>query len=289
MRHGTTTARIRPLPLLALAAAIWLAGGTTVKASQAPRGASVQECLDCHGRQGFSASFAGQRLSLYVDPQAYTASIHGTNACTTCHPLGGLQPHVKSYSPRATARAVDDNCRHCHKEVAGQYQQGVHAREFYGASAALCSDCHGSHDIRKKTDSRSLVYPTNVPSTCGRCHQGEEMKTYQESFHGRAISLGTAKTAQCASCHGSHDIRGPEDPASAVAEVNLPQTCARCHLYPRENFTKGKEHAVVVSKGPGAPMYYTLKFFTWLTIVTMVALILHIEVELLGKLKRLGG
>ena len=74
-----------------------------------------------------------------------------------------------------------------------------------------------------------------------------------------------------------------------VAESKIPSTCAQCHLYPRENFAKGKEHAVLAPRGPGAPMYWTLKFFTWLTILTMIALILHIEVELFGKLRRKEG
>jgi predicted CXXCH cytochrome family protein len=40
---------------------------------------------------------------------------------------------------------------------------------------------------------------------------------------------GDAKTAACASCHGSHDIRSAKDVKSKVYASNLPGTCATCH------------------------------------------------------------
>jgi hypothetical protein len=39
-------------------------------------------------------------------------------------------------------------------------------------NSAVCTDCHGVHDIRKTTDSASHVNPANMLATCQKCHAG---------------------------------------------------------------------------------------------------------------------
>jgi hypothetical protein len=36
---------------------------------------------------------------------------------------------------------------------------------------AVCSDCHGVHDIRKSSDPNSSVMKANISKTCRRCHK----------------------------------------------------------------------------------------------------------------------
>ena len=36
-------------------------------------------------------------------------------------------------------------------------------------SAPNCADCHGFHDIKRKTDPASRIFRTTVPETCGNC------------------------------------------------------------------------------------------------------------------------
>jgi hypothetical protein len=38
--------------------------------------------------------------------------------------------------------------------------------------SAVCTDCHGVHNIRKTDDSASSVNPANLLTTCQKCHQG---------------------------------------------------------------------------------------------------------------------
>jgi hypothetical protein len=38
--------------------------------------------------------------------------------------------------------------------------------------AAVCTDCHGVHDIQKPEDPSSSVMSANLQKTCGACHQG---------------------------------------------------------------------------------------------------------------------
>jgi hypothetical protein len=76
------------------------------------------------------------------------------------------------------------------------------------------------------------------------------------------------------------------DPQATYSATRLPDTCARCHGgEAQENFIKGIEHKTLAA-GSGLPEYYTFKFFIWLTILTVVALIVHMEVELFHLFKR---
>jgi cytochrome b subunit of formate dehydrogenase len=50
-----------------------------------------------------------------------------------------------------------------------------------------------------------------------------------QSFHGLAAQIGGVSAANCASCHGVHDILPSSDPASSISPANLPTTCGKCH------------------------------------------------------------
>lgn len=243
-----------------------------------------QECLKCHDQHA-SANGSGA----YVDAAEFIKSVHATLACTACHEdIRANVKHGKS-GARELAKKVDLSCRKCHMDVAGVYDQSSHGKLFLaGKETALCSDCHGNHNIRKANDPKSWVYPLNSPKTCGKCHDPMYEKTYAESFHGRAVSLGSLTAATCVSCHGSHNILGPSDPKSTVNKANIPQTCAKCHLQARGNFAKGTEHAELKSQGPGASTYWTLKFFTWLTISVVTLLLIHMEMELWRRYHDIG-
>jgi len=53
-----------------------------------------------------------------------------------------------------------------------------------------------------------------------------------------------------------------------------------------ENYSVGVEHKVLEANGAGAPQYNTFKFFVWLTIITVICLILHMEMDLLHLFKK---
>ncbi len=111
------------------------------------------------------------------------------------------------------------------------YQDSVHGRatEKGSTKAAVCTDCHGSHEIIAANDAKSPIYKFNVPATCGKCH-AEIAKTFNESTHGQAIARGNGSSPVCTDCHGIHSIKSHRDPNSPVSGQNLSKdTCARCH------------------------------------------------------------
>ena len=93
------------------------------------------------------------------------------------------------------------------------YQQSVHGRAVENGSqqAAVCTDCHGAHDILPANDAASLINKFNVPATCGKCHAGVQT-VFTQSIHGQAIAHGNTLAPVCTDCHGIHTIKAPSDP-----------------------------------------------------------------------------
>ncbi len=90
------------------------------------------------------------------------------------------------------------------------YEASVHGLAFEGKkmlNAAVCTDCHGSHDLHRSTNTASKLYWKSVPNTCGRCHENVE-RTYLQSIHGKALTEGVRDTPVCTDCHGEHSHRG---------------------------------------------------------------------------------
>lgn len=66
--------------------------------------------------------------------------------------------------------------------------------------------------------------------------------TYLESYHGLAAQRGSSVVANCASCHGVHNILPSSDPHSMVNRANLVNTCGQCHPGVGKKFALGKVH-----------------------------------------------
>jgi len=256
----------------------------------AAAGTADEQCLKCHANPNLNPVASENHRSLQVDPGVLEDSVHGFADCTSCHSEGvDVYPHEKVvYGHELEQQVMENACGQCHTQVMEEYLQGPHGQ--FGTPN--CLDCHGSgHQIQPVTSELSPLEGKAGVETCSSCHKGTVLESYAESFHGKAVNLGSTKAATCADCHGGHAVFGPDNPASPVAAQNVAQTCASCHGNAAQGFAQGVEHFELKPEGNGLPMYYTLKFFTWLTIVVMVLLILHIILELFHRLKssREGG
>src|SRR5574338_805631 len=54
--------------------------------------------------------------------------------------------------------------------------------------------------------------------------------------------MGSRIVANCASCHGVHNILPSSDPKSMINAANLPQTCGQCHIGAGVKFATGRIH-----------------------------------------------
>jgi predicted CXXCH cytochrome family protein len=112
---------------------------------------------------------------------------------------------------------------------------------------AVCTDCHGAHDILPPEDPASRTYVLNIPRTCGACHgagraagdarvPGSVYDAYMSSVHARAlIEKGNLKAPTCVSCHGVHGAAPPD-----LGDVD--KVCGQCHTAERRYFTEGAHY-----------------------------------------------
>jgi len=201
---------------------------------------SNKVCLACH-----ESSVATQRV-LYkgdtiipVDVSHLANSVHLNIPCIKCH----ADANSKLERPCETSKFVD--CSNCHIEVSNDYFDSGHGKAFTNkqAEAPYCTDCHGTHQTKSKSDETSATYRAAIPNLCGQCHSKDgkanshtELKEvdayadYSKSIHGKGlIDKGLLVSAICTDCHTTHHELKESDSLSSVNPANVPATCAKCH------------------------------------------------------------
>ena len=211
------------------------------------------DCFTCHGEDS-AARADGSKV--VVNPTLFEQSIHGGLECIDCH-----QDLQKAEIPHAETLAKVD-CATCHSEVMDTYNLSAHAKAREGGSkyAASCVDCHGTHDIKTKSDPASMTHHLKVAATCAKCHGNAEIiakggiphdvtKDFADSIHGTVLAKsGLMVAPTCTDCHGGHDILKPKDPKSPVAMANVPSTCGKCHEGLARQFKSGV-HGTLLAQG----------------------------------------
>jgi len=281
------------------------------------------DCQGCHGshtvtratKMGSVACGACHAQTV----QAYQGGVHGrarangileAARCSDCHgATHQLRGHADAQAPTNRVRMAE-TCGRCHADrtlverrgipipkAYQLYQKSVHGRAVAaGKAAATCNDCHESHDLRRANDPHSSVYRENIPKTCASCHEAEgisekydipggRLGTYTDSFHGLAIRGGSKVAANCASCHGIHDIRSSADPKSAIHPDNLPATCGKCHPGAGANFAKGKVHVNLTAREEPI-LFYAREFYILIILGTIGGMVVHNGLDFLRKLRR---
>jgi hypothetical protein len=181
----------------------------------------------------------GEELSLYVPAEALTNSVHGElgYACVQCHTQVGEYPHPPFSAEDARDASIQlyTACKRCHAHQYELAQDSVHARAFEAGNreAAICTDCHTAHDVRRLNDPETHeLTPESrlwIPQTCARCHNAIYQK-YLTSVHGSALTEeNNLDVPTCIDCHGVHNI---EDPTTTEFRLRSPQICSSCHTDP---------------------------------------------------------
>lgn len=214
---------------LALLAAAGLALASAASGQeQAALSGQDSQCLGCHSMPALSKTLEdGDKLSLHVVKDDYSASAHRMFGCTSCHANVDPAAHPAMESiASAQAYSIERNqvCGNCHAAASEQYQGSVHASLVTaGDSAApVCSSCHDPHAVRP-TAAGPATGQADSDMPCASCHQ-EIFDAYEGSVHGQArIGAGQAHAPICMDCHQAHDV-------SAVAGGDrLKATCLACH------------------------------------------------------------
>ena len=224
------------------------------------RATVAETCGKCHGDKSVmqGSGISDRPLLSYRESVHAKAMARGNTSaavCTDCHNSHEIQPASNSQSSIAKVN-IPATCGKCHRTEASEFVQSIHGQAVArGVSRApVCTDCHGIHNIKMPFDQTTATATTAVATdTCAKCHEGVALtqefgvasgrvSSYKDSYHGLASQLGSKVVANCASCHGVHNILPSSDPRSMISANNLSQTCGQCHVGASANFTRGKIH-----------------------------------------------
>ena len=217
-------------------------------------------CGRCHG-QKFLMESNGESGQTFI---SYQQSVHGlaiekgskkAAVCTDCHGDHQILPANDAKSPIYKFN-VPATCGKCHGTIQQTFVESIHGQAIARGNglAPVCTDCHGIHSIKAHIDPNSSVSEQNIArTTCARCHEGVRLSqefgvpggrvsTYLDSYHGLASEGGSEVVANCASCHGVHNILPSSDPRSTINRANLDATCGQCHKGVTQKFTLTKVH-----------------------------------------------
>ncbi len=212
----------------------------------------VDQCFSCHNR-------LGGRLGAPAKEHFRSVHREAGIGCVTCHGGNPSLPDEKGMDPRygfggkPATKDIPRFCARCHSDISmmrqynlrtdqfAEYRTSQHGRLLFEKNdtrVAVCTSCHGKHEIRRKSDTESSVYRTNVPRMCGTCHADPEhmkpygiptdqLEHYENGMHGRVLAgkvRGENPTLapNCATCHGVHGAVPP-----GVGEIA--NVCGNCH------------------------------------------------------------
>src|ERR1700739_1364863 len=263
-------------------------------------------CAKCHSDAGF---LGRHQIPVAHPVESYKNSVHGRALaagnekaadCNSCHGNHNIYP-ARDERSRVNHWKVSQTCAECHQEIAKTYNESVHGVALKAGvkDAPACVDCHGEHLILAPDNPASPVNAANVSAdTCGRCHASARMAalydlpadrvpSYADSYHGLAMKGGKLTAANCASCHGVHNIFKASDARSTVNTANLGRTCGQCHKgADKSRYAIGPIH-VQTGSGPNHPVVKWIRW-TYLVLIpfTLGFMLLHNLVDLLSKLIR---
>lgn len=237
-------------------------------------------CVSCHKKLWEQAKDEGkakenERLGVVITQiEHYMKSVHArpsdadqshTNAtCYDCHQAHYVYP--KGSDERKEWRLnIPNTCGKCHAKQREEYATSVHGKEVLenkNAFAAICSDCHTTHDVASPSDDSTRLV---IFKNCGNCHE-DNLKTYLGTYHGQVSTLGYAYTAKCFDCHGSHTIQRVDDSKSMVHPDNRLNTCKQCHMGATQGFVTFEPHGNTHDFDRYPAMWVTSKFMIALLI-----------------------
>jgi formate dehydrogenase gamma subunit len=259
-------------------------------------------CRRCHKNLDLVKKYY-ELSAAFID--VYRVSVHGKPAtpgaaaaatCEDCHeatdPDGKRTAHL-ILGPSSTESSIyyfniPNTCGRCHDAIVKNYWEGIHGQLVARGEVAapVCTRCHGEHGIFRVSDPRSPVSPAQVAvKTCSPCHDsvvlsqrfglpGGRLNTYAGSYHGLQAKAGDTLVANCASCHGAHDILPSSNPKSSISPANLQRTCGKCHPGISPQVASTQIHQTQAGITIGWARFFRV-FYIVLIVVTIGLMVLH--------------
>lgn len=194
---------------------------------------SNEDCLDCHNDNEISHERNGKEISLFVNSEKFSQSVHADIECIDCHE--GFDPDDIPHKEGNNIYKVD--CSNCHDTE--DFSKSIH-----GVKNLACFECHSKHEI-----SEASLLQSNEQQLCLSCHNQQSVKTFLTSVHGLKNSEGK-QNADCVDCHNgsAHTINVPVRNGKESLSV-----CEQCHENEAEQFESSLHGKAVLSNKILAP------------------------------------
>jgi len=211
------------------------------------------QCAACHDDIG-----GKYHDSIHAWAKEKAGLTRAAPSCADCHGTHDIKAHTDRDS-RVYRANVPATCGGCHAGVRDQYAHGVHGAALKAGrtDAPVCVDCHTAHSIQRADTSASRL---RVTAACGSCH-AQVVQSYRRTFHGKVTQLGDTRVAECADCHGAHDVLPAANPASTIAPANLTMTCGRCHRGANASFVEYEPHPNPSDYHRNAVLWWANRFY----------------------------
>lgn len=223
---------------------------------------NTNTCISCHIELDEPLSTAAQQIESSVHKDAGLS-------CVGCH---GGDPNqedpelsmskAKGFVGKPARKDIPQLCARCHSSIEfmrnydpnfpvnqyERYKTSVHGQLLAKGDekVAVCTDCHGIHDIKSAADPTSTIFPLNLADKCGQCHsdpeymaaygiESNQVELYKQSYHATMLyDKGDLSAPTCNDCHGNHGAVPPG--IESIANV-----CGTCH-YVQSQYFKQSPH-----------------------------------------------
>ena len=267
---GGNPGRCRPVPVIALAAAVAVVGvreadpkggvysqtkhGNPTTGVRRTRDLPAGSCQQCHGQQGGGSSrnafglFAPNTNALcatchgapaangiYQGPIPYSASSHATS---TAMVWPGADPTVDRGAPRAKLPADAGKCVNCHTPHGNRDAMGIIPSLMFSREEKLCVVCHDGSPASKNVKADLAKLYRHPIGTITAKHDEAENGTPAKY----AFSPVNNRHSECVDCHNPH---------AAKADVGLPPVAPNA-----SNRLLGVGRVAVTNGGPGTAPFF---------------------------------
>jgi hypothetical protein len=222
------------------------------------------QCAQCHHEmdEAFDVAFFFD-VDVHARAGLSCADCHGGDASSDDE--DAAMSEAAGFIGAPGPLAAPDFCARCHSDPTymRRHEQGLPVDQLilYRTSVhgmrnaegdrkvATCVSCHGAHEIRRASESKSPVHPLRVAETCGSCHSDDKLmggyglptdqvEEYLTSVHANMLVEGGDLSAPtCNDCHGNHGAYPPE--VESVSDI-----CGQCHVHNREYYQSSPKRAI---------------------------------------------
>ncbi|HET9839830.1 MAG TPA: hypothetical protein VFR84_16505, partial [Candidatus Angelobacter sp.] len=186
-------------------------------------------CVNCHGGDA-TADDPDKAMNKKAGFKGKIERAQIPQLCGSCH---SDPAYMRQYNPSLRTDQL------------AQYHTSVHGKRLAAGDTkvAVCIDCHSVHGLRAPSDPASTVHPTNIATTCSRCHAAasymkpyeiptDQFANYSKSVHHDALTVrGDLSAPTCSTCHGNHGAAPP-----GVDKVQ--NVCSTCHVFQAQMYEK---------------------------------------------------